>query len=108
MRRLDGLPLAIELAAARLHTHDVAEVAAGLDHRFALLSAGNRTATRHGSLGAAVAWSYELLDDDLRRTFVDLAVFAGPFDARRRRGRLRHRSGGDGDARWPSSSSARW
>ncbi len=81
VRRLDGLPLAIELAAARLHTHDVAEVAAGLDHRFTLLSAGARTATRHGSLGAAVAWSYELLDDGLRRTFVDLAVFVGPFDA---------------------------
>jgi predicted ATPase/DNA-binding SARP family transcriptional activator len=81
VRRLDGLPLAIELAAARLHTHDLAEVAAGLDQRFALLSAGTRTATRHGSLGAAVAWSYDLLDDELRRTFTDLAVFAGPFDA---------------------------
>ena len=50
VRRLDGLPLAIELAAARLHTHDVAEVAAGLDHRFALLSSGYRTSSRHGSL----------------------------------------------------------
>ena len=50
VRRLDGLPLAIELAAARLHTLDVAEVAAGLDHRFLLLSSGYRTSARHGSL----------------------------------------------------------
>lgn len=78
--RLDGLPLAIELAAARLHTLDVTEVAAGLDRRFRLLDSGSRTTARHRSLGAAVAWSVGLLDDDLRRTFVDLAVFAGPFD----------------------------
>ena len=62
VRRLDGLPLAIELAAARLSTLDVDEVAAGLDRRFELLSAGTRTSTRHGSLAAAVSWSYELLD----------------------------------------------
>ncbi|HEX5944722.1 MAG TPA: BTAD domain-containing putative transcriptional regulator, partial [Acidimicrobiales bacterium] len=55
VRRLDGLPLAIELAAARLHTHDVAEVAAGLDHRFTLLSSGYRTSSRHASLSAAVS-----------------------------------------------------
>ncbi|MGI9028755.1 MAG: ATP-binding protein [Ilumatobacteraceae bacterium] len=81
VRRLDGLPLAIELAAARLHTLDVDEVAAGLDRRFELLSSGARTSTRHGSLEAAVAWSYELLDPDQRRTFTDLCVFTGPFIA---------------------------
>jgi predicted ATPase/DNA-binding SARP family transcriptional activator len=81
VHRLDGLPLAIELAAARLHTHDVTEVAAGLDHRFALLSSGYRTSTRHGSLGAAVSWSFELLDARLRDTFADLSVFAGSFTA---------------------------
>jgi predicted ATPase len=81
VRRLDGLPLAIELAAARLHTHDVAEVAAGLDQRFSLLSAGSRTSTRHSSLAAAVSWSLGLLDDDLRRAFVSLAVFSSPFTA---------------------------
>ena len=102
VRRLDGLPLAIELAAARLHTHDVAEVAAGLDHRFTLLSAGARTATRHGSLGAAVAWSYELLDDDLRRTFVDLAVFAGPFDAAAAAAICDDRRAGDGRRAGPA------
>ena len=62
VRRLDGLPLAIELAAARLHTLDVAEVAAGLDRRFVLLSSGYRTSTRHGSLNAAVSWSFDLLE----------------------------------------------
>ncbi len=79
VRRLDGLPLAIELAAARLHTHDVTEVAAGLDHRFTLLSDGFRTSSRHGSLRAAVSWSFELLDPGLQRTFADLSVFAGSF-----------------------------
>ena len=79
--RLDGLPLAIELAAARLHTHDVAEVAAGLDDRFALLGSGYRTSARHGSLSAAVSWSTGLLDERLRQTFTDLSVFAGSFTA---------------------------
>jgi predicted ATPase/DNA-binding SARP family transcriptional activator len=81
VRRLDGLPLAIELAAARLHTLDVEEVAAGLDRRFDLLSSGYRTSSRHGSLHAAVSWSFELLDAPLRRAFVDLSLFAGPFTA---------------------------
>jgi predicted ATPase/DNA-binding SARP family transcriptional activator len=79
VRRLDGLPLAIELAAARLHTHDVSDVAAGLDRRFAILSSGNRASSRHGSLTAAVSWSYDLLDPPLQQTFADLSVFAGPF-----------------------------
>jgi predicted ATPase/DNA-binding SARP family transcriptional activator len=81
VRHLDGLPLAIELAAARLHTLDVTEVAAGLDRRFVLLSSGYRTSTRHGSLHAAVSWSYELLDVPLRRAFADLSVLAGSFTA---------------------------
>lgn len=81
VRRLDGLPLAIELAAACLHTHEVAEVAAGLDHRFELLASGYRTIPRHASLAAAVSWSFGLLPEDLRRTFADLSVFAGSFDA---------------------------
>lgn len=77
--RLDGLPLAIELAAARLHTMELPEIAAGLDRRFRLLTAGARTATRHRSLGAAVDWSVGLLDEPLRRAFLDLSVFAGTF-----------------------------
>ncbi|KAF0848112.1 BTAD domain-containing putative transcriptional regulator [Nocardia caishijiensis] len=78
--RLDGLPLAIELAAARMYSHEVDEIAAGLDRQFDFLSAGYRTATRHGSLAAAVAWSVDLLDRGLRETFTSLSVFAGPFD----------------------------
>ncbi len=79
VRRLDGLPLAIELAAARLHTHDLAEIAAGLDERFSLLSRGARTATRHGSLEAAVLWSFELLDPALQAVLAELSVFVTPF-----------------------------
>lgn len=81
VRRLDGLPLAIELAAARLHTHEVREVAAGLDHRFALLSSGSRSVSRHGSLGAAVAWSFGLLDAHLQAVFTAVSTFAGSFTA---------------------------
>lgn len=81
VRRLDGLPLAIELAAARLHTHDLTEVAAGLDRRFSLLSSGYRTSSRHASLGAAVSWSFGLLDEQQQQLFADLSVFVGPFDA---------------------------
>ncbi|MFC6009789.1 ATP-binding protein [Nocardia lasii] len=78
--RLDGLPLAIELAAARMYSHDVDEIALGLDRQFDFLSAGYRTTTRHGSLAAAVAWSVDLLDKPLRETFTNLSVFSGPFD----------------------------
>jgi predicted ATPase/DNA-binding SARP family transcriptional activator len=81
VRRLDGLPLAIELAAARLHTHDLTEVAAGLDERFSLLSSGYRTTARHASLAAAVSWSFDVLDEVLQEVFVALSVFAGPFTA---------------------------
>jgi predicted ATPase/DNA-binding SARP family transcriptional activator len=81
VRRLDGLPLAIELAAARLHTLDLTEVAAGLDRRFVLLSSGYRTSTRHGSLHGAVSWSHDLLDVARRRVFADLSAFAGSFTA---------------------------
>jgi tetratricopeptide (TPR) repeat protein len=77
--RLDGLPLAIELAAARLLTLDVSEIAAALDDRFALLSTGYRTSARHGSLAATVSWSFGLLDEGLKQTFLDLSTFAGAF-----------------------------
>jgi hypothetical protein len=56
-------------------------VATGLDHRFSLLSSGFRVSSRHGSLGAAVSWSYGLLDAELQQAFVDLSVFSGSFDA---------------------------
>jgi predicted ATPase/DNA-binding SARP family transcriptional activator len=80
-RRLDGLPLAIELAAARLHTLDLAEVAAGLDDRVALLSTGFRGSTRHSSLATTISWSVGLLDVDLSRFFADLSIFSAPFTA---------------------------
>ncbi|MET7297812.1 BTAD domain-containing putative transcriptional regulator [Embleya sp. NPDC005575] len=75
---LDGLPLAIELAAARLRTLPLAEVAARLDDRFRLLSRGSRTATpRHRTLHAVVEWSWDLLDPDERALARRLTVFAG-------------------------------
>ncbi|MCG5441153.1 winged helix-turn-helix domain-containing protein [Micromonospora sp. NIE79] len=77
-RSLDGLPLAIELAAARLRALSVAEVAARLDDRFRLLSTGNRAASpRHRTLRAVVEWSWDLLDDAERKVARRLTVFAG-------------------------------
>ncbi|WP_084774255.1 AfsR/SARP family transcriptional regulator [Nonomuraea candida] len=77
-RALDGLPLAIELAAARLRTLSVADVAARLEDRFRLLTRGSRTALpRHQTLHAVVAWSWDLLDEDEQRMARRLSVFVG-------------------------------
>ena len=77
-RRLDGLPLAVELAAARLRALTVATVAQRLEDRFRLLTGGARTALpRQQSLRAVVDWSYDLLFDDERVLFNRLAVFSG-------------------------------
>ncbi|MFD1935297.1 BTAD domain-containing putative transcriptional regulator [Nonomuraea mangrovi] len=77
-RALDGLPLAIELAAARLRSLPVAEVAARLDDRFRLLARGSRTALpRHQTLRAVVAWSWDLLDADEQAMARRLTVFVG-------------------------------
>ncbi|ROT27266.1 BTAD domain-containing putative transcriptional regulator [Micromonospora sp. HM5-17] len=77
-RTLDGLPLAIELAAARLRVLPVAEIAARLDDRFRLLSRGSRVAEpRHQTLRAVVRWSWDLLDDTERRLARRMTVFAG-------------------------------
>ncbi len=77
-RGLDGMPLAIELAAARLRTMTPAQIAGRLDDRFRLLTAGSRTALpRHQTLRAVVDWSWELLDDDERTLLRRLAVFTG-------------------------------
>ena len=76
-RRLDGLPLGIELAAGRTRSLTPVEIAARLDERFGLLAvSGRRAAARHRTLRAAVDWSYELLDEPQRRLFERLAVFA--------------------------------
>lgn len=77
-RALDGMPLAIELAAARLRTLSVDQLAARLDDRFRLLTGGSRTALpRHRTLRAVVDWSWELLTDAERAVLRRLAVFAG-------------------------------
>ena len=76
VRRLDGLPLAIELAAARLRTLPLAEIAARLSDRFRLLTGGSRTALpRHRTLRAVVEWSWDLLSDAERLLVERLAVF---------------------------------
>jgi predicted ATPase/class 3 adenylate cyclase len=80
-RRLDGMPLAIELAAARVASMRPVEIAALLDERFRLLTGGRRTAVeRHQTLRATVDWSYSLLDERDRIVFDRLGVFAGSFD----------------------------
>jgi predicted ATPase/DNA-binding SARP family transcriptional activator len=77
-RRLDGLPLAIELACARLRTLPASELAARLDDRFRLLTGGSRAALpRHQTLSAVVGWSWDLLTDAERTLARRLAVFAG-------------------------------
>jgi predicted ATPase/DNA-binding SARP family transcriptional activator len=80
-RRLDGLPLALELAATRLHALTLQEVCAGVEESMAVLSGGRRTVARHRSLDAALDWSYRLLDDDAADALGAAAVFAAPFDA---------------------------
>ena len=79
-RRLDGLPLAIELAAARIRILPAAQLAERLDDIFAVLTGGARTAPRrHQALRATLDWSYDLLTADERAVFRRLAVFSGGF-----------------------------
>jgi predicted ATPase len=80
-RRLDGMPLAIELAAARVPSFGVEGIAARLDDRFAVLTRGNRTALqRQQTLRATLDWSYGLLSERERSGLVRLSIFAGGFD----------------------------
>jgi predicted ATPase/DNA-binding SARP family transcriptional activator/DNA-binding CsgD family transcriptional regulator len=79
-RRLDGIPLAIELAAARVATMGVEQIAARLGDSLGLLTAGSRTAApRQQTLRAALEWSHRLLSEPERRLFARLSVFAGGF-----------------------------
>ena len=76
-RRLDGIPLALELAAARLDALTPHELASRLDQRFGLLTGGNRAALpRQQTLSATIDWSYQLLTETQRRVFERLSVFA--------------------------------
>lgn len=79
-KRLDGIPLAIELAAARTNVLSPAEILARLEDRFRLLTSASRSAAaRHRTLRAAVDWSHDLLDEPERMVFRRLSVFAGGF-----------------------------
>jgi predicted ATPase len=81
-RRLDGLPLAIELAAARIAVLDPDALLARLDERFDVLTGGRRRRSRdrQRTLRETVAWSYQLLDDEEQEAFARWSVFAGTFD----------------------------
>jgi predicted ATPase len=79
-QRLDGIPLAIELAASRMASMTANEVRERLDHRFRLLVGSRRGLERHQTLRHAVAWSYDLLDDADKMLLERCSVFAGGFD----------------------------
>jgi non-specific serine/threonine protein kinase len=80
-RRLEGIPLAIELAAGRLHDLEIEELLARLEDRFRLLAGGAGDAEpRHRTLEAAIDWSHQLLDDAERRVFRQVCAFSGGFD----------------------------
>ena len=87
-RRLDGIPLAIELAASRMASMTASEVRDRLDHRFRLLVGSRRGLARHQTLRHAVAWSYDLLDESEKALLDRCSVFAGGFDL-------------EAPARWP-------
>jgi predicted ATPase/transcriptional regulator with XRE-family HTH domain len=81
-RRLDGIPLALEMAAAQASILSIGDIVAGLDDRFMLLSSGNRTALpRQQTLRATLDWSYDLLSEAERLLLERLAVFAGGWTA---------------------------
>jgi predicted ATPase/class 3 adenylate cyclase len=79
-RRLDGIPLAIELAASRMASMTASDVRDRLDQRFRLLVGSRRGLARHQTLRHAVAWSYDLLDDAEKKLVDRCSVFAGGFD----------------------------
>ncbi len=79
-QRLDGIPLAIELAASRMASMTASEMRDRLDHRFRLLVGSRRGLERHHTLRHAMAWSYDLLDDAEKTVLDRCSVFAGGFD----------------------------
>ena len=80
VRRVDGIPLAIELAAARVRVLSAEEIADGLDDQLRLLRGGHRSDPRHQTIRASLDWSHELLTDAERQLFARLSVFSGGFD----------------------------
>jgi predicted ATPase/DNA-binding CsgD family transcriptional regulator len=80
VRRVDGIPLAIELAAARVRVLSAQEIAGGLDDQLRLLGGGRRLEPRHQTIRASLDWSHDLLTDAERLLFAQLSVFAGGFD----------------------------
>jgi predicted ATPase/DNA-binding CsgD family transcriptional regulator len=80
VRRVDGIPLAIELAAARVRVLSAEEIADGLDDHLRLLRGGHRSDPRHQTIRASLDWSHELLTDSERQLFARLSVFSGSFD----------------------------
>jgi predicted ATPase/class 3 adenylate cyclase len=81
IRRLDGIPLAIELAAARVNALSITDIASRLEDRFRLLTRGSRPALpRQQTLEALIDWSYDLLTDEEQRLFQRVSVFAGSFN----------------------------
>ncbi len=82
VRRLEGLPLALELAAARTASMSLAQLAKGLDDPLALLAGESRARDpRHRTMRAVISWSHDLLDRSDREAFAALSVFVGPFDS---------------------------
>ena len=80
VRRVDGIPLAIELAAARVRVLSAEEIAVGLDDQLRLLRGGYRSDPRHQTIRASLDWSHELLTGRERQLFARLSVFSGGFD----------------------------
>jgi predicted ATPase/DNA-binding CsgD family transcriptional regulator len=80
VHRVDGIPLAIELAAARMRVLSAEEIAGGLDDHLRLLRGGHRPDPRHQTIRASLDWSHELLTGRERQLFARLSVFSGGFD----------------------------
>lgn len=79
-QRLDGIPLALELAAVRLRTMAIEQIVARLDDRFRVLGRAHTSQDRHQTLGAAVSWSHDLCTEPEQRLWARLSVFPGGFD----------------------------
>jgi non-specific serine/threonine protein kinase len=80
VRQVDGIPLAIELAAARVRVLSAQEIASGLDDQLRLLRGGHRSDPRHQTIRASLDWSHKLLTDQERQLFARLSIFSGGFD----------------------------